>query len=840
MQLVNGQVRSFTATTELGEFDALGLKVRVDELSVSYNLQTTELVIAGSVLVSGGQLQGASLALRMAFLNGRMQSFAATLAGKFQALGLTFEVNNLTVSYDVATGTLKLFGGAVSLTSSDGRLNGFTATLGSADDDPGLEIVNGKLTRLNVELSGSFDLFGLKVTATDLHVRYQGDLLTITGKAEIQLGKAISCSVELTNGGLVINVRTGAVEVRGLKLVASFSLGPVQVQDLTIEYTSTGGRVTFAASCKVLLPGGIGVGGELRFVNGQLSTIALDFNGSIALGSTGLFITRLYGKLENLDDPANLRVNVKVELTFGKSINVAGQAYSLFTIKGDLTVDAKKLTLIGEIELAGGHLGTGRATLSLDWTNGVYSVDYDVSLARGSLRMKGQIAYDHGAARVTFSSSVTLLGQSVSVEGFVAGDGTFRLHGAVDLDLGGGLRVKGDFTVDKDGVRFQGEVEALGQKLVLKGVVSRDGTFSLEGELHLQIAGCQLDATFTLTDRDLRFSGSLSLFGQSIEVNGMVDRDGRFSLEGRGRFRFAGCEIDVDVRLNNNELQMHGRLTVFGQMVDVNGFVSRDGKFSLEGRGHFRLAGVDVEGDFTLTNGGLRLHATIRVAGQMIEVNGRVSTDGSFSLEGRGCFRVAGFELDAGFALSSSSGLRINATLRVLGQTVEVTGSVDTYGRFTLEGKARLDLAGFRVDVDFTVSEQELRVHTKLEALGQTIEVNGRVNADGSFSLEGRVDFRFGAFTVKGSFSLDNSGLRFEGSLEAGPLTVSVRGAFYGDGRYDVQGSAELNLGVAEVRLHIHLTNDFVRIDAQVRVLWWWAEIGIQIHNDGRVEWWKK
>src|SRR5262249_54426421 len=136
------------------------------------------------------------------------------------------------------------------------------------------------------------------------------------------------------------------------------------------------------------------VGAAFSLVNGQLDSIALSYSDTkgIAIGATGLFLTELGGKVEHLTDPSHLSVSGSIGIYGMGPTKING--YSLISASGKLTVDANELKIDGDVSLVGGLLGSGHATIDINWTTGVYSLNASLGLFDGIVNFNGTLFFD--------------------------------------------------------------------------------------------------------------------------------------------------------------------------------------------------------------------------------------------------------------------------------------------------------------------------------------------------------------------------------------------------------------------------------------------------------------
>ncbi len=433
--VINGALTSLDMTVN-SDIKVAGLSFGTDGLRMIYassgGVESYTITGAAHFALSGNSIQvtfgGSPTSQGLRIENGQLQSLDMTVSANFHLLGIDIGVQSLTVNYVASPEKFTMYG---SLTvSAGGTLNNITAQLGNAGS-PGITIVGGQLIYLNIGLTGSFSLFGLVIAPKNLTVQYDANAneLQITGAVSVKVTNQIKGEANFPNGGITINTSTGAVDVDGLEIKFDVALGMFQVRDLTIKYTYSNGVIGFAASGKVQFPSGFEIGGSFTFNAGNLTQIGLSYNAGsttgIALGNTGLFITDLDGNIANLNDANNLIVDAGIGVRYGQSITIGGSSYSIFTAQGRIHVTRDALDLTGDIQImsakvAGeykGFYGEGTATVSLNWTERVYSAEIDVGLYDNTFTFGGSFILDNGGdititgnAKVKVPGSVPIIG----------------------------------------------------------------------------------------------------------------------------------------------------------------------------------------------------------------------------------------------------------------------------------------------------------------------------------------------------------------------------------------------------------------------------------------------
>jgi hypothetical protein len=402
--IVGGQVASVNGAVS-GSFNLGNLSVHSDGLRVAYTApsaggsQLIDISGAADFALKGNTVSislGDSSNPGIVIQDGQLQSLTASVTADIHLFGMTLAAKDLTVSY---SGDQVSVYGDTSFSAGDGKMfKGVAASLGDARH-PGLVIAKGNLDSLDVTLNGGFQLAGFGLTAKNLEVSYSrgAHQVQIQGAVDVQLTRKIHGSANLYNGGITIDTNTGAVQVNGVEFKIDAQMGAFAVHDLDIKYANTNGVISVAASGDVTFPVGFTVGGSFAFAGGRLQEIGLKYDAGnttgIAVGDTGLFVTHIEGRIDKLDDPTNLNVSGTLGVTYGKSVTVNGNTYALFAATGEIRVNKDELDVRAQAQLEGGFMGSGEATLQLNWAKGVYQADVILHIYGGIFNIGGTVTF---------------------------------------------------------------------------------------------------------------------------------------------------------------------------------------------------------------------------------------------------------------------------------------------------------------------------------------------------------------------------------------------------------------------------------------------------------------
>jgi len=305
--------------------------------------------------------------------NGQIQELAGTVTGNFRVLGLDFQPDTLAVQYNREAGDFVLAGNVRVSTAQQGAarvFNNLAVQLGSSVSAPGIRVLNGVLTELDVRVNASINLFGLTVQADDLRVQFDRttNAVQFTGAARVEVVNGTFAQVTLPNGGITVNTQSGEVNVGGLVIqVGKLRLGPIEVQDLFLSYANTNGSISVSGRGMVsLMNGRIVVAGNFDVVDGKLRNIGLsaEFNPGLPVVSGVLFLTRIGGQINNLDNPSQLQVSLDVSFSVGQRLRFGSTTVALAEISGRLSITTEQIEISGTVSVLGGLLGQsqGRVT----------------------------------------------------------------------------------------------------------------------------------------------------------------------------------------------------------------------------------------------------------------------------------------------------------------------------------------------------------------------------------------------------------------------------------------------------------------------------------------------
>lgn len=492
------------------------------------------------------------------------------------------------------------------------------------------------------------------------------------------------------------------------------TVGTVELGSLVLEegatYTQTGGTATVidgvelaTGSALTVSGGSFTAGGTLVLddgVTGNLpggSTLGVSGGASFTTGAAtfnrGTAVT-----LGSGSQTFNGAVNVYGTLTLDSGSDVTagdltiGRDYS-GTLAGALQFNAGLLDvghfdIVNSANLYGGTLTADQFTVrsvgAIDWTSTQATVSGDALIGGTVTMSNGQL----NAASLALNATDAAFTQSA---GTVAITGETRLNANTALARTGGTFGTGSLVFTGGNASFTQSAGSL-------------TTGSLDVT---QLAS----ATFALSGGTLRATGNASIFGSgnaggndfTVSNNAFLDIDGNLTVSGATEIATSGtARVDVggafrvaqgggeDVRLtigtgttiNNGTAELGGNGKV---SVTLNGLHDVDGAFTLGGASGPQSVYL-IQGSGELRAGAVTL-APVAGSSARLDVGGTLAVDGAIEVGaaggGAGTLRLTTGVINAD-SLTSHGG----TTVTQLGGVMNVTGTLDNGGSYTLSGAA--------------------------------------------------------------------------------------------------------------------------------------------------------
>lgn len=343
-----------------------------DEIRISgaanFTFNTTTGLVTVDINLGHGGTPG------LVIKDGQVESIQASLSSSFKLFGLEVDVQNAGFSYNRAKQEYGIFGSVTLSTPDRGGqriLDNFSVTLG-APDTPGIIIKNGELEYLDIALNGSINLFGINATPENLRIVYtrSQNELALTGGLTVTVAGQFTAKAAFPGRGLLINTRTGEVQIKGLELrVQDVTFGTLEIRDLGFIYeVDDQGNTTISGSGEITLPAGLTVGAEVVVKNNRLKKIGFKVERSpgIPLGHPPVvFLNSIEGEIDNLDDLNNFSIKAKVTGTVGPSVKIFGQTRALVTIEGSIDINKDRMIIRGDVDLLEGIMGEGSGSITI-------------------------------------------------------------------------------------------------------------------------------------------------------------------------------------------------------------------------------------------------------------------------------------------------------------------------------------------------------------------------------------------------------------------------------------------------------------------------------------------
>jgi hypothetical protein len=400
-------------------FSAFGVAIAGD-ITASYATSGNNFSFGGSVHFNADGMVNVSASLGgTAVAAGIVQAINLGPSGSFQLFGLTIDPQGLKFQYTSSTQQFAMYG-AVTVTVSG--IDSITATMGDAAD-PGLIVdpLTGDISAVNMAISGTFSAFGLGIESPGTN---PAALVYSAATGEYEISGTVSvpnlfdATVTLGSSsqpGLTIIGGNWSLNALQISL-SDVPLGAFEIQELVVTYTQTSNTdATVAVTLALVFPQDWTVDGSIQLVidestgyfdiqNITVTYQAADVDSAIPIGDTGMFLTEMSATVQNFNQPSNLIVSGTMEAVFGQTVTIFGETAAFFQVNGSFSVDKDELTMSAKVyfgALTSGNsttaiLGTGSATMVLDWDDDNYSLDASASLLDGTFTYDATFQFDDG------------------------------------------------------------------------------------------------------------------------------------------------------------------------------------------------------------------------------------------------------------------------------------------------------------------------------------------------------------------------------------------------------------------------------------------------------------
>ncbi|MFT3820004.1 MAG: choice-of-anchor D domain-containing protein [Rubrivivax sp.] len=717
----------------------------------------------GSFNQSGGVLQGADLTIASAasITNGQMRGSGSTILQgptTISGNGLGLDSGRVLDNRGVLTWT----GGYIDLNSTNGAGAGmidnragstfvasgagayaiYASNYGAADN--GADAVFNNAGTFRKSGSGATD-----VTIVEVAFNNNGAVLAQTGVLNLAKGGTSTGSLDVS-AGAVLGFTGGTYQLNGGSITALGTL-----------------RVTGTAAVNVDMPYHIAgtteihQSGSFNLLGGDASTGALVQSGGSLNGSGTFTVT----------GPATItygehRGSGTTRLQGASTIGGNGMG-----LDGGRVLDNRNVLTWtgGSINLnstngagAGGIVNGSAATFIASGNNGssIYASSYGaadngadaVFNNAGTFRKSGSGATDATRIVVAFNNNGAVQAQTGILN--LEGGGTHT--GSFDVSAGATLRLSdGTHNLNGASVTTAGIFELGGGTLnvVVPTTINGTGSFNQSGGV-LQGANLTIASAASITNGQMRGSGSTILQGPTTISSGGLDLDSGRVLDNRGVLTWTGGDINLDSTNSAGVGMIDNR-------AGATFVASGAGAYAIHAN-NYGTAGADAvfnnAGTFRKSGSGATDATRIVVA---FNNNGAVQAQtGVLNLEGGGT-HTGSFDVSAGAVLGFGGG-----THNLNGGSVTSPGTVHVSGSAIVNVNTAYAIAG------------------TTEIQGGSFNLLGGNASTGALTQSGGTLEGSGNFTVTGASTITYGDMRGSGrTILQGPTTISSNGLGLDSGR---------------------------------------------------------
>ena len=492
------------------------------------------------------------------------------------------------------------------------------------------------------------------------------------------------------------------------------------------------------------------------------------------------------------------------------------------TLTNQTAVPAKQLHLFDAAPLTTDQFSNVTATID---AHGNYDVVVAANSATiGSFSVTGlQMEFTNQASTVHAQLSGATFGlNQATIAGSVAADGSYSLSGTANASLAGFTLSGGTVTLNGSGLTFAGQLGLAGGTTVnLAGSVNAQGRLDLTGTSTVVVDGFTLPVNFELTNTSLAASTTLTIGGQPLALSGTVDNQGHYSLSGAGQVTLAGFGLNANFTLTNTSLTAAGNLSIGGNTVHLAGTVDKQGHYSLSGTANATIGGYQLTPSFTLTNTSLAVAAGVMIPNQgTIALSGTVDQQGRYTLAGSANVTIAGYALNPTFTLTNTSlALATAVTVPSVG-TLNLNGTVDSQGNFSLAGSANVTMAGYTVSPTFTLTNTSFTGAANVTVPGVgPVAFTATVSSQGNFSLTGTANVTLAGYPLNATATLTNTSLTFAADVAVPNVaTAHLTGTVDNQGNLAMAGTANITLAGYTLNPSFTLTKTSLSVTAGVPI----------------------
>ncbi|MBN1696462.1 MAG: hypothetical protein JW881_03005 [Spirochaetales bacterium] len=332
--------------------------------------------------------------------------------------------------------------------------------------------------------------------------------------------------------------------------------------------------------------------------------------------------------------------------------------------------------------------------------------------------------------------------------------GPLKIHGKqgenAELDI--------ELTQARQSIFIDGEIEFFNCSV---GVFAKASVNGIEFEfdqtildiLRLSLHGKSEGSLDDLASLGFTLSGELVLAGNRVAVNGLLRANGTFSLEGDARINLAGIDLaDAHLAFSNSGIALSGNINIGGSYFRVSGDIASNGSFKLAGAGNITIGGFSLaNAQFTFDNSGITVSGKVNIGGSMVQVSGSVNASGAFSFNGTGNISLLGYSIAGAKIAFSNSGISGSGALSFAGFTFSVSFSASTDGKVNGSGSVNVgpfylgafgvEVGSFSGTVTLSISNNAVRASFAGRSciMGACSNLSGSVGTDGVLTFTAQV-----------------------------------------------------------------------------------------------------
>ena len=457
-----------------------------------------------------------------------------------------------------------------------------------------------------------------------------------------------------TNGDYRFLAQVDAIQVLG------FSAAQAR---LTLEKVGAATSLTLAAQANFVVAT-LSVNGFLLFASGQF-----DFRGTANIGVAGFVLSNTQFVATNIG-------GLRIELHSRTSIvNVGSVQFDGTLVRNGasytIDVSATANLEIANFQLLNARLNLNNTRLFISVTRnipGLANANFTGTLTSGGqfdLRANATIApggftMANGTLRLTNTSlditgSFTFPGLvAVNFAGYFRHTGQFLLTGSAQVGLGGYTAVTGNFSLSNNGASVSGRVNVVVAVVDFSGAISSNGTYTLTGSAGVSLGGFSVvTGSFTMTNSTLRVRAAVNVRVATVTFDGVVQRNGTYSIVANAAANFAGFNLATTFTLSNTAgvaISTRAGFAVMGFTANFSGRVATNGTYSFTASTTLNWGPFRANLGLTLSNTGFRatVGATVDMTEQIrflawslrvgfrgsFNVGVNIATNGTFSATG--------------------------------------------------------------------------------------------------------------------------------------------------------------------------------------------------------------